>query len=52
MTPDIAIKIFQLFVLLFALSLKESAHGWVASRLGDPHSAHAGQGDPEPAQAH
>ncbi len=36
MTPDIAIKIFQLFVLLFALSLKESAHGWVASRLGDP----------------
>ena len=36
MTPEIAIKIFQCFVLLFAISLKEAAHGWMASRLGDP----------------
>jgi Zn-dependent protease len=36
MTPEIAINIFQFFVLLFALSLKEAAHGWMASRLGDP----------------
>jgi Zn-dependent protease len=36
MSPEIVIKVFQFFVLLFALSLKECAHGWVAWRLGDP----------------
>ena len=34
-TPDIVLGIFQFVVLLFALSLHESAHGWMASRLGD-----------------
>jgi Zn-dependent protease len=34
-TPDIVLGIFEFVVLLFALSLHESAHGWMASRLGD-----------------
>lgn len=28
--------IFQIVVLLFAISLHEAAHGWMANRLGDP----------------
>ena len=34
-TPQIVLGIFEFVVLLFALSLHESAHGWMASRLGD-----------------
>jgi Zn-dependent protease len=34
-SPDLILAIFQFVVLLFALSLHESAHGWMASRLGD-----------------
>ena len=34
-TPDIVLGIFEFVVLLFALSLHESAHGWMASLLGD-----------------
>ena len=34
-TPEIVLGIFEFVVLLFALSLHESAHGWMASRLGD-----------------
>jgi Zn-dependent protease len=34
-TSEIVLGIFQFVVLLFALSLHESAHGWMASRLGD-----------------
>ena len=34
-SPDIVLMIFEFVVLLFALSLHESAHGWMASRLGD-----------------
>ena len=34
-TPEIALGICEFVVLLFALSLHESAHGWMASRLGD-----------------
>jgi Zn-dependent protease len=34
-TPDLVLGVFQFVVLLFALSLHESAHGWMASRLGD-----------------
>jgi Zn-dependent protease len=34
-TPELVINIFEFVVLLFALSLHESAHGWMASRLGD-----------------
>src|SRR5277367_4721001 len=32
---DIVIKIFQFAILVFALSLHEAAHAWMASRLGD-----------------
>lgn len=32
---DILFKVFQFVILLFALSLHEAAHAWVASRLGD-----------------
>lgn len=28
--------LFQIVVLLFAISLHEAAHGWMANRLGDP----------------
>ena len=31
----IVLKIFQFVILLFALSLHEAAHAWMASRLGD-----------------
>ena len=34
-TPELVVGIFEFVVLLFALSLHESAHGWMASRLGD-----------------
>src|SRR5665213_4153993 len=34
-TPDLILAVFEFVVLLFALSLHESAHGWVAWRLGD-----------------
>lgn len=32
---DIVIKVFQFAILVFALSLHEAAHAWMASRLGD-----------------
>lgn len=32
---QIVLKIFEFAILLFALSLHESAHAWMASRLGD-----------------
>lgn len=32
---DIVLKLFQFVILLFALSLHEAAHAWMASRLGD-----------------
>ena len=32
---EIVIKIFQFAILVFALSLHEAAHAWMASRLGD-----------------
>jgi len=50
MTPAFAIKIFQFFVLLFALSLKECAHGWMASRLGDPTARMLGRVTLNPAK--
>jgi Zn-dependent protease len=34
-TPELVLGVFEFVVLLFALSLHESAHGWMASRLGD-----------------
>jgi Zn-dependent protease len=35
MNLHIVLILFQVAVLLFALSLHEAAHGWMASRLGD-----------------
>ena len=32
---EIVLKIFQYVILVFALSLHEAAHAWMASRLGD-----------------
>jgi Zn-dependent protease len=32
---EIVLKIFQFAILVFALSLHEAAHAWMASRLGD-----------------
>lgn len=36
MSQHAVLIIFQIVVLLFAISLHEAAHGWMASRLGDP----------------
>jgi Zn-dependent protease len=35
MTQDLVLKIFEYVILLFALSLHEASHAWMASRLGD-----------------
>lgn len=35
MSPEILLMVFQIVVLLFALSLHEASHAWMASRLGD-----------------
>lgn len=35
MSEQVVLKIFQFVILLFALSLHEAAHAWMASRLGD-----------------
>jgi Zn-dependent protease len=50
MTPDVAIRVFQFFVLLFTLSLKEFAHGWMAARLGDPTARMLGRVTLNPAK--
>ncbi len=36
MTLDIIAKLFQFIMFLFALSVHESAHAWMANRRGDP----------------
>ncbi len=36
MNQHVVLIIFQIVVLLFAISLHEAAHGWMAWRLGDP----------------
>jgi Zn-dependent protease len=36
MNQHAVLIVFQIVVLLFAISLHEAAHGWMASRLGDP----------------
>ena len=37
MTPNaVVLKLFEFAILVFALSLHEAAHAWMASRLGDP----------------
>lgn len=35
MSPHVAFIIFQFVVLIFAFSIHEAAHAWMASRLGD-----------------
>jgi len=32
----VVIKLFEFAILVFALSLHEAAHAWMASKLGDP----------------
>ena len=36
MNQSVVLKIFEFVILVFALSLHEAAHAWMASRLGDP----------------
>ena len=37
MSPQaVVLKLFEFAILVFALSLHEAAHAWMASRLGDP----------------
>ncbi|MGB7190731.1 MAG: site-2 protease family protein [Acidobacteriaceae bacterium] len=36
MNQKVVLKIFEFAILVFALSLHEAAHAWMASRLGDP----------------
>lgn len=36
MNQAVVLKIFEFVILIFALSLHEAAHAWMASRLGDP----------------
>lgn len=36
MNQTVVLKIFEFVILVFALSLHEAAHAWMASRLGDP----------------
>src|SRR5271165_2426154 len=36
MQRDVVTIFFQIVVLLFAISVHESAHAWMANRLGDP----------------
>ena len=36
MNQQAVIKLFEFAILVFALSLHEAAHAWMASRLGDP----------------
>ncbi len=33
---DVVEAFFEIVVLLFAISVHESAHAWMANRLGDP----------------
>ena len=40
---DIIDIIVKIFVLLFALSVHEAAHGWAAHKLGDPTAFHLGR---------
>src|ERR1700759_794232 len=50
MDPQFAVKIFEFIVLLFALSFHEAAHGWTASRLGDPTARMLGRVTLNPAK--
>src|SRR5579883_1193751 len=47
---EIVLKIFEFVVLLFALSLHEAAHAWMAARLGDPTARMLGRVTLNPAK--
>jgi Zn-dependent protease len=40
---DIAPTIIQIFVIFFAITIHESAHGWAAHKMGDPTAYAAGR---------
>lgn len=40
---EIFIRIIAYFVLLFAITIHEAAHGWTANKLGDPTAFHLGR---------
>jgi Zn-dependent protease len=42
-TPDLAMRITAYVVLLFSLSVHESAHGWMAYRMGDDTAMRQGR---------
>ena len=44
--------LFQLIVFLFAISIHESAHAWMANRRGDPTARMLGRVTLNPDQAH
>jgi len=37
------INLFNFFVLLFAISIHEASHAWMANKCGDPTAAHMGR---------
>src|SRR5437868_5907564 len=43
MTPQHVYILFELIVFLFAISLHESAHAWMAMRRGDPTASMLGR---------
>lgn len=40
---EIIIRIIAYFILLFAITIHESAHGWAALKFGDPTAYHLGR---------
>lgn len=40
---DILTRIIAYFVLLFAITIHEAAHGWAANKFGDPTAFHMGR---------
>ena len=40
---DIIIRIIAYFILLFAITIHESAHGWAAFKFGDPTAYNLGR---------
>lgn len=40
---EIALKVISLFVLLFAITIHEASHAWMAQRKGDPTAAAMGR---------
>jgi Zn-dependent protease len=43
LTPDFALRLTAYVVLLFSLSVHESAHGWMAYRMGDDTAMRQGR---------